>query len=71
MEVGLFLQVTNDRTRGNGHKLCQGIFKLNIRKNFFTEGVVKYWYRLPKGVLKSASLEVFKRSTDVALRNMV
>ena len=44
---------------------------MDMRKNFFTERVVRHWTRLPREMMESPSLEGFKKSVDVALQDVV
>jgi len=68
---GLLTWACSDWTRGDGFKLKEGRFRLDIGKKFFTLRVVEHCHRLPGEVVDAPSLETFQVRLDRAPSNMI
>ncbi|KFZ46454.1 hypothetical protein N321_03917, partial [Antrostomus carolinensis] len=55
----------------NGFKLREGRFRLDMRRNFFTQRAVRHWPRLPREAVDAPSLEAFKAGLDGALGSLI
>ena len=60
----LFTEPLEIRTKSSGFKLWERRFHLNSRKHFLTVRGVRRWNLLPRRVVESPSLEVFRRRLD-------
>ena len=65
MKISLFVHITSERMRGNGLKLHQGRFRLDIMKNLFSETLVIQEKSMSREVVVSPYLEVFKEKVDI------
>ena len=65
------MRVDNEKTRGNGFKLKERRFRLDVRGKAYTERLVRCWSRFSREVVDVPSLEVFKIRLDEALSNLI
>ena len=66
-----FSMSDSDRTRGNGFKIKEGRIRLDVRKKFFTQRVVRHWRRVPREAVDAPSLEALKARLDGILESLI
>ena len=57
-------KVNDTKTRGHRYKIFTQKCKKLVRKNFFSNRVIKDWNSLPEGVIEAKNLNIFKKELD-------
>ena len=52
-------------TRSNGYKLYKNHCHLNVRKHFFSQRTINDWNSLPRDIIESPNVIIFKSKLDV------
>ena len=55
---------SNERTRGHSRKLAKDSFRLDVRKYFFSQRIVKRWNSLSEEVISAGSVNTFKKRLE-------
>lgn len=69
MDPGSSQKSTSARSRGNRHKLQQGIFHLEERKNKYHHESGQALGQVPREAVERMFLEIFRTELDIALSN--
>ena len=67
----LFTQPDSDKAKGNGFKVKECRFKLDVRKKFFIQRMARHSNRFPRKVVDAPSLIVFKARLDEILGSLI
>ena len=65
LDYSLFFKLSGDsKVRGHTYKIVKNSFRLDVRTNFFSNGVVDAWNELPQYVVDAETVNSFKARLD-------